>query len=67
MIRLEPRKEVSRHLLYLTPVLAIVVTIVLGLVMFAILGKNPFAAIFIIFFVIMYRIQLILSLGKLCF
>ncbi|MBT6096394.1 MAG: ABC transporter permease [Rhodospirillaceae bacterium] len=50
MIRLEPRKEVSRHLLYLTPVLAIVVTIVLGLVMFAILGKNPFAAIFIIFF-----------------
>ncbi len=50
MIRLEPRKEMSRHLLYLTPVLAVIVTIVLGLAMFAALGKNPFEAIFIIFF-----------------
>ena len=50
MIRLEPRKEVSKHLLYLTPVMAVAVTIALGLVMFAALGKNPFQAIYIIFY-----------------
>ena len=49
MIRLEPRKEMSRHLLYLTPVLAVALTIVLGMVMFLILGKNPVRAITIIF------------------
>jgi len=50
MIRLEPRKEVSKHLLYLTPVMAVAVTIALGLVMFAALGKDPFRAIAIIFY-----------------
>ncbi len=49
MIRLEPRKEISQHLLYLTPVMAVALTIALGMVMFVVLGKNPFAAIFIIF------------------
>lgn len=50
MIRLEPRKEISKHLLYTTPVLAVVVTILLGLVMFAALGKDPVKAILIIFY-----------------
>ncbi len=49
MIRLEPRKEISKVLLYGTPVMAVVVTIVVGMVMFAALGKNPVNAIFIIF------------------
>ena len=49
MIRLEPRKEMSKHLLYLTPVMAVALTIVLGIVMFLILGKNPVRAITIIF------------------
>ena len=49
MIRLEPRKEMSKHLLYLTPVMAVALTIVLGMVMFLILGKNPVRAITIIF------------------
>lgn len=50
MIRLEPRKEQSQLLLYTTPVLAVVITIVAGLVMFAAMGKDPFHAISIIFF-----------------
>ena len=41
MIRLEPRKETSKVLLYATPVMAVVVTIVLGMVMFAALGFAP--------------------------
>ncbi|MEK9723748.1 MAG: ABC transporter permease [Rhodospirillaceae bacterium] len=49
MIRLEPRKEISRNLLYLTPVMAVGLTIVLGMVMFVILGKDPVVAIVTIF------------------
>ena len=49
MIRLEPRKEISQHLLYLTPVMAVALTIVLGMIMFVVLGKNPVKAITIIF------------------
>ncbi len=50
MIRLEPRKEVSTKLLYMTPVIAIVLTILAGMLMFAVLGKPPVKAISIIFF-----------------
>ena len=49
MVRLEPRIEVSRHLLYLTPIMAIALTIALGMLMFLFLGKNPLRAISIIF------------------
>ncbi|MCH9050789.1 MAG: ABC transporter permease [Proteobacteria bacterium] len=49
MIRLEPRNEVSKGLLYVTPVIAIGVTILAGVVMFAVLGKDPIRAISIIF------------------
>ncbi|MGB1026729.1 MAG: ABC transporter permease, partial [Rhodospirillaceae bacterium] len=49
MIRLEPRKEVSTTLLYVTPILAIALTILAGLVMFAILDKDPVRAISLIF------------------
>ena len=49
MIRLEPRNEVSKALLYVTPVIAIGVTILAGVVMFAILGKDPVRAISLIF------------------
>ena len=49
MIRLEPRKEISKHLLYLTPVMAVALTIVLGMVMFVVLGKDPVKAIVTIF------------------
>ena len=49
MIRLEPRREISTKLLYITPVLAVFVTILAGLAMFAMLGKDPFRAIYIVF------------------
>jgi len=49
MIRLEPRLEISRRLLYLTPAFAIGLTILAGMVMFAVLGKDPVRAISIIF------------------
>ena len=49
MIRLEPRQEISRRLLYLTPVFAIGLTILAGIVMFTVLGKDPVRAISIIF------------------
>ncbi len=50
MIRLEPRKEISTGLLYVTPVVAVVLTILVGMLMFVILGKPPLRAISIIFF-----------------
>lgn len=50
MLRLEPRREPSRAMQVLTPVFAVVLTILAGLVLFAILGKDPFRAIWLIFF-----------------
>lgn len=49
MIRLEPRTEIKRSVLYFTPVLAVAVTILAGMVMFALLGKNPLVAIYVVF------------------
>ena len=50
MLRLEPRREPSTAMQLLTPVFAVVLTILAGLVLFAILGKDPFRAIWLIFF-----------------
>ena len=50
MLRLEPRREPSRAMQVLTPVFAVILTILAGLVLFAILGKDPFRAIWLIFF-----------------
>ena len=49
MIRLEKRKEPSRLAQYLNPFLAVALTMVAGGLMFAALGKDPFAAIRLIF------------------
>ena len=49
MIRLEPRAELFRHHLFLAPIMAVALTIVLGILMFLFLGKNPLRAISIIF------------------
>ncbi len=49
MFRLEPRKELSRTMFYLTPVLALLLTIIAGAIMFAALGKPPAEAIYTIF------------------
>jgi general nucleoside transport system permease protein len=49
MIRLEKRLEPSRLMTAVTPVIAVVLTMIVGGIMFALLGKPPFEAIRIIF------------------
>ena len=49
MIRLEKRLEPSRVMTAVTPVIAVVLTMIVGGIMFALLGKPPFDAIRIIF------------------
>ena len=49
MIRLEKRLESSRVMTAVTPVIAVVLTMIVGGIMFALLGKPPFEAIRIIF------------------
>ncbi len=49
MLRLEKRPSPSQFWTAATPVLAVVLTMVAGGIMFALLGKNPFEAIRIIF------------------
>ena len=49
MIRLEPRGAVARRMFYGSPLLAVVLTILVSMVMFAALGVNPIQAIFTFF------------------
>ncbi len=49
MLRLEKRPTPSRFWAAMTPVLAVLATMIAGGILFAILGKNPFEAIRIIF------------------
>lgn len=50
MLRLEPRRAPSQTMLYLTPFLAVGLTMLASLVLFGVLGKNPLEAIRIVFF-----------------
>jgi ABC-type uncharacterized transport system permease subunit len=49
MLKLEPRREPSTAMFYLTPFIAIVATLLAGLLLFRILGKPPLAALQLIF------------------
>ncbi len=49
MIRLERRPAPSKNWTYLAPLLAVATTMVVGAIMFALLGKDPFLAIKTIF------------------
>ncbi len=49
MIRLEPRKQHSEAMIYLTPVLALVLTMITGMIIFAFLGKDPLVALYTYF------------------
>lgn len=49
MIRLEKRPTPSRFSVHATPIVAVLLTMVAGGIMFAMLGKNPFDAIRTIF------------------
>ncbi|MBV0913869.1 ABC transporter permease [Anianabacter salinae] len=72
MIRLERRREPSRLWSYVTPVLAVIATMIAGGLMFAALGKDPFEVIRTIFwdpvlgeFAFYYRGQLLIKAGPL--
>ncbi|MDJ0627784.1 MAG: ABC transporter permease [Rhodobacter sp.] len=72
MIRLEKRPNPSRAVGMMTPVLAVLLTMVAGGILFAALGKNPFVAIKTIFydpilgeFAFYYRGQLLVKGGPL--
>jgi general nucleoside transport system permease protein len=49
MLRLEPRREPSRAMFYLTPFLAVVLTLLAGIVLFEVLRKPPLEAMRLIF------------------
>lgn len=72
MIKLEKRAQPSRKLALATPLIAVVVTMIAGGLLFATLGKNPFEAIGTIFweplfgeFAFYYRPQLLVKGGPL--
>ena len=49
MMRLEPRTDPSNIMIGLTPILAVLATMIFGGLLFVFLGKNPFDAIRMIF------------------
>ncbi|MEO0403192.1 MAG: ABC transporter permease [Pseudomonadota bacterium] len=68
MIRLEARSQPSQAMSYATPLLAVVLTMIFGGVLFAVLGKDPLQAIATIFweplfgeFSFFYRPQLLIK------
>jgi len=44
-MRIEARTEISRPMIYAAPVLAVVMTMIAGLVLFKVMGHNPFQAL----------------------
>ncbi|MGL4575837.1 MAG: ABC transporter permease, partial [Burkholderiaceae bacterium] len=50
MLRLEPRPQPSRLMSVLSPLLALVVTVLIGTVMFALLGKDPVRGLSVFFY-----------------
>ena len=49
MLRLEPRREPSKTMFYLTPLLAVILTLLAGAVLFAALGKPSLYGLQLIF------------------
>lgn len=49
LVRLEPRGAASRAMVYLSPVIAVVLSLAAGMVMFRILGTDPFRAVYAYF------------------
>ena len=44
--RLEPRREPARGLVWLTPLIAVALTVATGFVLFTLMGYDPFAALY---------------------
>ena len=51
LVRLQPRGEASATIAYLTPFLAVVLTVLAGLILFGLLGHNPVEAVYTFFIV----------------
>ncbi|MDA0653330.1 MAG: ABC transporter permease [Proteobacteria bacterium] len=49
LIRLEPRAEASRAMVYQSPLIAVALTLLAGMIMFRIMGVDPFQAVFAFF------------------
>ena len=49
MIHLEKRPEQSRSMVYVSPLIALVLTLIAGVIMFRILGVSPGAALYAFF------------------
>ncbi len=49
MVRLEPRRQHSQAMVYLSPVLATLMTLIVGGIIFSFMGKNPFDALYTFF------------------
>ncbi len=49
MLRIEPRKEPSRVMLYATPFVAVGLTVISGFILFSLLGKDPVEATWLVF------------------
>ena len=57
MFKLEPRANPSKAMVALTPILAVVLTMIAGGILFAALGKDPFEALRIIFWDPLFNAQ----------
>ena len=44
--RLEPRREIARGVIWVTPVIAVALTVATGFVLFTLMGYDPFAALY---------------------
>lgn len=63
MLKLEPRQEPSRLMSYASPLLAVVLTLVSGFLLFSLLGKDP-AQAFSVFFI--KPVSTLYGIGELC-
>jgi simple sugar transport system permease protein len=63
MIRLEPRRQHSQKMIYLSPLLAIVLTLISGAIIFAFMGKDPIEALYTFFIM---PINNAYGIGELC-
>src|ERR1700751_5485893 len=49
MFKLEPRPQLSRFWSYGSPILALLITVLIGMVLFAMLGKDPVKGLLVFF------------------
>ena len=49
MLKLEARPEASKMMSVMSPVLALAITVVIGTVLFVMLGKDPFRGLYVFF------------------